>query len=210
MQDEGINFKGKTDKLNIEVDIKRFNSIGNLIEALREKMRTSKRFLEGSSITITTDVNLLDARELREIRIFLSDEFKIKDCTFADIRENKKKVFSGVNEGKTKFIRKTIRSGQRVEYSGNVVIVGDINSGAEVYASGNIIVLGAVKGSVYAGIDGNNNAIIAAFILTPQIIGISKMITRSPEDIDKPKYPELAKIKNGNIVVEPYLVNKYI
>ncbi|HEY8803943.1 MAG TPA: septum site-determining protein MinC, partial [Clostridium sp.] len=36
------------------------------------------------------------------------------------------------------------------------------------------------------------------------------IITRSPEDEVKPQYPEVAKIKNGNIIVEPYLANKYI
>jgi len=39
---------------------------------------------------------------------------------------------------------------------------------------------------------------------------IADLITRSPEDMDKPRYPELARIKNGNIVLEPYSINKYI
>ena len=152
----------------------------------------------------------LESRDLRAIRDFLSTEFMIKDCSFINLEDSNKKVFNGIHEGKTKFVRKTIRSGQRFEYSGNIVIVGDVNSGAEVYAAGNIVVLGAVKGSVYAGINGNNGAIIAAFALTPQIMQIADLITRSPEDMDKPRYPELARIKNGNIVLEPYSINKYI
>jgi len=35
-------------------------------------------------------------------------------------------------------------------------------------------------------------------------------MTRAPEDGIKPAYPEVARVKNGNIIVEPYLVNKYI
>ncbi|MEG0306840.1 MAG: septum site-determining protein MinC [Clostridium sp.] len=210
MQDEGIKLKGEKDGLNLNVDIKRFSSMDHLIATLRGKLDTRRKFLSNSSIKMTIELAYLDARDLRTIRSFLYDEFTIKDCTFVDTREVKLKTFNGVIEGKTKFVKKTIRSGQRFEYSGNVVIVGDINSGAEVYAEGNIIVLGVIKGCVYAGSTGNNNAIIAAFELTPQIMKISNVITRSPEDIGKPKYPEVAKIKNGNIVVEPYLVNKYI
>ena len=51
---------------------------------------------------------------------------------------------------------------------------------------------------------------IAAFSLEPQIIRIADIMTRSPEDGIKPAYPEVARVKNGSIIVEPYLVNKYI
>ncbi len=156
------------------------------------------------------DIKQVDERDLRKIRDILFDEFMIRDCIYQDSEERANKIFTGVNEGRTKFLRKTIRSGQRFEYSGNLVIIGDINPGAEVYAAGNIIVLGSLKGSVHAGSNGNEKAVIAAFSLQPQIVEIAGVITRSPEDNIKPKYPELARIKNGKIIVEPYLVNKYI
>jgi len=41
----------------------------------------------------------------------------------------------------------------------------------------------------------------------------SKLETLSQDPLKdevKPQYPEVAKIKNGNIIVEPYLANKYI
>lgn len=210
MQDYDIKVKGEKDGLNLLVNIKVFNSIESLIEGINDKLQKGKKFYKGATIKITLDVKALDSRELRKIRSFLYDEFMIKDCSFVDIKEAEQKVFSGVNEGRTKFVKKTVRSGQRLEYAGNLVIIGDVNSGAEVYADGNIIVLGQVKGALYAGCNGNDNAIISAMELTPQIMKIADLITRSPEDIGKPKYPEVAKIKNGNIVVEPYSVNKYI
>lgn len=210
MHNHGIKVKGEKDGLNLIVNLTEFNSLDSLLEAINDKLQKGKKFYKGATIKITVDVNSLDSRELRKIRSFLYDEFMIKDCSFVDIRETEKKAFNGINEGKTKFVKKTVRSGQRLEYPGNVVIIGDVNSGAEVYAAGNIIVLGQVKGSLFAGCSGNDNAIISAMELTPQVMKIADLITRSPEDIDKPRYPEVAKIKNGNIVVEPYSVNKYI
>lgn len=210
MHNHGIKVKGEKDGLNLIVNLTEFNSLDSLLEAINDKLQKGKKFYKGATIKITVDVNSLDSRELRKIRAFLYDEFMIKDCSFVDIRETEKKAFNGINEGKTKFVKKTVRSGQRLEYPGNVVIIGDVNSGAEVYAAGNIIVLGQVKGSLFAGCSGNDNAIISAMELTPQVMKIADLITRSPEDIDKPRYPEVAKIKNGNIVVEPYSVNKYI
>ncbi len=210
MHNHGIKVKGEKDGLNLIVNLNEFNSLDSLIEGIDDKLQKGKKFYKGATIKITVDVKSLDSRDLRKIRAFLYDEFMIKDCSFVDIRETEKKVFSGIDEGKTKFLKKTVRSGQRLEYPGNVVIIGDVNSGAEVYAAGNIIVLGQVKGSLFAGCNGNDCAIISAMELTPQVMRIADLITRSPEDIDKPKYPEVAKIKNGNIVVEPYSVNKYI
>ena len=89
-----------------------------------------------------------------------------------------------------------------------LVVIGDINSGAEVSAGGNIIVLGSIRGRVRAGIGGNREAIIAAFILQPQLLQIGDLITVSPDDV-KPPYPEVARVKDGMIIVEPYLPNKY-
>lgn len=210
MQDDGIKLKGEKDGVNLIINVRAFNSMDSLLGAVQNKMKRGKKFYRDAVIKVTTDTKLLEPRDLKKIKGLLFDEFKIKDCTFADIKVAEKKVFTGVNEGRTKFVKKTIRSGQRYEYSGNIVIVGDVNPGAEVYADGNIIVLGTIRGSVHAGFNGNSSAIIAAFKLMPQIMQIATVITRSPEDMVKPLYPELAKIKNGNIVVEPYLINKYI
>ena len=88
-------------------------------------------------------------------------------------------------------------------------IIGDVNNGAEVYARGNIIVLGSIKGKVFAGVGGNNEAVIAAFCLQPEILKIGDIITMSP-DSEKPLYPEIARVKDNAIIVEPYLNNKYI
>ena len=147
----------------------------------------------------------------------LLNQIELKDIVLEDIEKNiekdeekDKKVFSGVYEGKTRFIRKAVRGGQCINYPGNIVIIGDVNSGAEVSAAGNVIVLGTLKGKVSAGTNGNTKAFIAAFSLQPELLKIAKCMAMSPDDTGKPKYPELAKIKDGVIIVEPYLPNKYI
>jgi septum site-determining protein MinC len=210
MKDNGIIFKGNKEGLNVVIDANKFRNTEEIISALVKKLSFTKRFYRGATVHITIDTKQIDERDLRKIKDILFDEFMIRDCIYHDTGERENKIFTGVNEGRTKFIRKTIRSGQKFEYSGNLVLIGDINPGAEVYAAGNIVVLGSIKGAVHAGSNGNEKAFIAAFSLQPQIIEIAGVITRSPEDNIRPQYPELAKIKNGNIIVEPYLVNKYI
>lgn len=105
-------------------------------------------------------------------------------------------------EGMTKIIKGTIRSGQKIEYNGNIVILGDINPGGEVVASGNIIVMGIVRGLVHAGKNGNRNAIIVGFRLQPIQIRIADIMSRSPDIVEKPVYPEYAYIKDNMIFIE--------
>ncbi|HEY8891865.1 MAG TPA: septum site-determining protein MinC [Clostridium sp.] len=205
-----IIIKGNKEGLNVVINMNHFSDFDDMLESLVEKLSQGRKFYKGSTLKITTELKYINERESRKLKEILFDEFLISDCIFQDIEDSTVKVFTGIYEGKTKFLRKTIRSGQSINYPGNVVIIGDVNPGAEIYAGGNIIVLGTLRGLAHAGTNGNEKAIIAAVKLEPQILQIGNLVTRSPEDEIKPQYPEVAKIKNGSIIVEPYLANKYI
>lgn len=210
MASDKIVIKGNKEGLQVIVDMNKFRDFDDMFEELIDKLSRGKRFYEGSTLTLVTQLRYFNDRELRKLKDILFHEFLIKDCIFKDEEESTTKVFSGIYEGRTKFLRNTIRSGQIVRYQGNLVIIGDVNPGAEVYAAGNIIILGALKGNAHAGSNGNTKAIIAAFQLQPKLLQIANVVTRAPEDDIKPQYPEVAKIKDSFIIVEPYLVNKFI
>ena len=91
----------------------------------------------------------------------------------------------------TKFHRGSLRSGQRMEVEGSLVILGDVNSGAEVIASDNIVVLGALRGLAHAGAKGNKQAIISAGLFDAvqvRIANIVKEINRDEEPLHKQAY----------------------
>lgn len=214
MGNDRIIIKGNKEGLNAIINIDKFGNFEEMLDALIEKLSKGKKFYKGSTLCITTKLSSLTEKDVESLKVVLFEEIGIKDIVFEDKdvkdKESESKIFNGVYEGRTKFIRKTVRGGQCVDFQGNIVIVGDVNSGAEVYAVGNIIVLGSIKGNVYAGVGGNRKAIIAAFALQPEILKIGDIITISPDDFEKPKYPEVAKVKDDAIIVEPYLTNKYI
>lgn len=214
---DGILIKGNRDGINTTINMSKFSSFEDMITLLVKKLSKGKHFYQGTTLILRIDLKLLNEKNYEELQEVLLTEIGLKDIVFEDLEKeeagtnNKEnKVFTGVYEGKTKFIRKTVRSGQSINYKGNIVIIGDVNSGSEVYATGNVVVLGRVRGKVSAGTNGNTKAIIAAFLLQPELLKISNVIAMSPDDTEKPSYPELAKIKDGTIIVEPYLPNKYI
>jgi septum site-determining protein MinC len=209
MVDDRIVIKGNKDGLNAVINMDKFRDFSEMLEALLEKLSKGKRFYKGSTLKITSDLRCFNDKEMKRLKEVLFDEILIKDCIFEDKEDSGNKVFSGVYEGRTKFLRKTVRGGQCINYPGNIVIVGDVNPGAEIHAGGNVVVLGALKGHVHAGVGGNDKAIVAAFTLQPEILQIANLVTRAPEGNENPKYPEVAKIKEDLIIVEPYLPNKY-
>lgn len=214
-----IQIRGTKEGIHAIIDQDKFDSFDDMLDMLIKKLSIGKSFYKGASLKIETNLKLLKEEDIAKLKDVLFEKIQIKDCIFEDIKsvdtkENKEnrenKIFNGIYEGKTKFIKKTIRGGQQVKYYGNIVIIGDINNGAEVYAGGNIIVLGTIRGQVHAGVGGNKKAIISAFNLQPEILQIADIVTIAPDDGIKPSYPELAKIKDNTIVVEPYLPKKYI
>lgn len=213
MKEDKIQIKGNKDGISAIIDMEKFSGFDEAADELVKILSVRKGFYKNSIIKIIINLNKINDSNTTKLKDELFDKIHIRDCIFEDINiktEEDSKIFNGIYEGKTKFIRKTVRGGQSISYPGNIVIIGDINSGAEVTANGNIIVLGSIKGHVRAGVGGNNKSIIAAFMLQPELLQIADMITRAPDDEGKPSYPEVAKVRDGIIVVEPYLPNKYI
>lgn len=217
MYNDGVLIKGNREGINATINMNRFTCFEDMLQLLIKKLSKGKHFYKGTTLILKLDLKSLSKNNVQTLRETLLNEIELKDIILEDINqdfdkgnERESNMFSGVYEGRTKFIRKTVRSGQSINYQGNIVIIGDVNSGSEVYAAGNVIVLGRIRGKVHAGTNGNTKAVIAAFLLQPEILRISNVIAMSPDDIEKPRYPELAKIKDGTIIVEPYLPNKYI
>ncbi|NPV29289.1 MAG: septum site-determining protein MinC [Firmicutes bacterium] len=111
-----------------------------------------------------------------------------------------------VSEEQTILVQRTIRSGQRVYYPGNIVVLGDVNPGAEVIAGGNIIVMGTFRGIAHAGALGDEKAVVAALRLEPSQLRIAGYITRAPEgDFSMPPHqPEIARVQDGIVIIEQY------
>lgn len=106
----------------------------------------------------------------------------------------------------TMLVKRTLRSGQKVRYNGNVVVLGDVNPGAEVIASGDIVVVGALRGVAHAGATGNQDAIVAAFRLAPTQLRIAQHISRPPDgEAIEADMPEVARVRNGKIMIDTYV-----
>ena len=161
MSEGSVSFKATVNGLVIILyENSDFNEIYEQIES---KVAQAGKFFKGASITVkyrgrklnkeeeNRIVTLLGNKTGAEIKSFEEDiEETIKplngsNCTQPSKMKIKKFFFNGIDEGITKFYRGTVRSGQLVNYDGNLVVIGDVNPGGEVVATGNVSCYGVTE-----------------------------------------------------------------
>lgn len=209
-----IVFKGINDGVYIKTDIDNYKEIQEELIKLLDKRPS---FYRGAKLLGILSENL-EPMEVIELSFMLKYNYGF-DVDYEELDRNLQKLQKDKKTSKklakrdnkrsfTKFINKTIRSGQAVRHPGNLVIIGDVNSGAFVEAEGNIIVLGSFRGVGHAGKCGDTNAIVASYDLSPTQLRIADKIARSPDkDINSNNrvIPEIAKIVDDKLIIVPYL-----
>ena len=206
LKEELISFKGINEGIYISIKDGDFKDIER---EFKEKLEEYKDFYNGPNILGIKSENLKE-EEVNQLLHMMKDKYGL------DVEENRVPdyleepfIYAGIDEGMTKFIHATIRSGQVVEYQGNMIVIGDVNPGALIKAWGNIVVLGKLRGVAQAGANGNNNAYVAAYILQPTQLRIGDAIARKPDKgFVASDTPEMARIDGGEVVIEPYLAKK--
>ncbi|MCR4406154.1 MAG: septum site-determining protein MinC [Anaerolineae bacterium] len=101
-------------------------------------------------------------------------------------------------------VHRTLRSGQSLRNVGHVVLIGDVNPGAEIIAGGDVVVWGKLRGTVHAGAMGDDSRVVCALELTPTQLRIGSLVARSPDERRRRVRPEMARVNQGQIVVEPW------
>lgn len=206
MKEGLVNFKGVKEGIYIYI---KEGDLETIKKELEEKIQQYIELFKGTNFLGIKGENLTEyeTKELLEIIREKYNLYVLKDGLPSYLEEDG--PFDGIDEGKTKFINTTIRSGQVIEYDGNIVIIGDVNPGALIKAGGNIIILGIMRGVAHAGVGGNHDAIVAAYNLQPTQLRIGNIISRKPDgDISSTEIPEVARVKNGEVIIEPYLPKK--
>ena len=192
---------------------------------LLEHIDDQREFLRGARIALDVGSFVLKAVDLTQIRDVLSERELYLwavistsattestaltlglDTTIDKHRKSIPDVeeeSSVVGAEEAVMVHKTLRSGTRLQYGGNVVIIGDVNPGAEIIARGSIVVWGKVAGMVHAGAEGNENAVVCALDLRPMQLRIADQISLSPKRKGKP-IPEMARLVDNQVIAQSW------
>ncbi|MGD8458562.1 MAG: septum site-determining protein MinC [Anaerolineales bacterium] len=193
-------------------------------QSLLEKIDNQGDFLRGAKMILNVENHILNAAVMGELRDELSEKgvslwavlsnsptteqtaqtlglaTRIHQAQYdADTRP----VESNISGEEAILIRRTLRSGNSIEFSGHVIVIGDVNPGAEIIADGDIVVWGRLRGMVHAGADGDEKAIVCAMDLAPTQLRIADKIAIPPQERGQPK-PEIAIVRGDQVVAESW------
>ena len=216
--EELIEFKGN--KKGLIINIKKVAPFEQVKESIIDRLEENVGFFNGAKIyQINSDY-------LNDVQMMMIEDAITSRFDIEFVEEKDKETY--INTYETKYVD-NMRSGEKVVFDGdvvvmsdmnpgsqvsstrNVVVMGNINSGAKVVANGNIVVMGEVRGFVHAGAKGNDSAYVIANRLCPKILQIADNIAEAPDDEyeesknDKIIIPEIAFVSKDRIVIESFL-----
>lgn len=173
-----INISMKKNQVIIKIDENAEQR--DIISELKRKMLELKNLYKDDKTPILVTGKVLKNREMEEIQSlikrFLDVQIEFDSPKVLGLHGIKKSFYKEIATSETKFHKGSLRSGQRIEFEGSLVVIGDVNPGAEVIAGENIIILGDLRGLAHAGAKGNRDAIIEAVSIYATQIRIADIV----------------------------------
>ncbi len=217
----GIRIKGKSDGV-LEIMMQPSSTYDEIKLAIGDKLNKHKGFFSGSEAKVIFRGKAFSTPQRKELKQLLHEQYGIANVSFGEevlvstvVPKKQASEPIGAEEpnrvtlvskeyfdAKSVFVAHTLRSGQRIECEGDIVVLGDINDGAEVIAGGSIAVMGTLRGLAHAGAMGRADVVVAANVLTPKQLRISGKIAVFPADAGG-EGPKIAEYKQGSIVIRP-------
>ena len=176
----------------------------DIVYELNKKLKDLKKMYQEEKTPIRVTGKILANKEIEEIKEIIKSKIDVNitfdSPTTLGLHSITRSYKKDVGTSETTFHKGSLRSGQKLEVEGSIVIIGDVNSGAEVIAGDDIAIIGTLRGLAHAGAKGNKDAIITASTLDAVQLRISNIVKEI--DIDSEYVYDNAYIcVDGNEIV---------
>ncbi len=219
MVETTVRLKGTPEGLRLKVGALPWDEV---LDGLKRSLAASQGFFRGGKVIVELEGRTLDEGTLRSLqRLLDAYELTLWAVIGGDVATERLVRAYGIrarlapsseqeatypSATTALFLRRTLRSGQSLQFPGDVTLIGDINPGAELIAGGSVVVWGRVRGLVHAGALGDRGAVICALDLNPAQLRIADLIGRPPEQRRGRSSPEVARAEGEAIIVEVWRV----
>ena len=176
--------------------------------ALLAQIDSQESFFRGARLALDVGSQVVKVNEMVELRDRLSERgvslwAVIGESAVTEQTAQLSLDAAPVSQETALYLRRTLRSGTRIEFPGSIVVLGDVNPGAELVAHGSLIIWGRLRGSVHAGAAGDLDAVVCALELAPMRLQIGGEELRRPAP-DGEGNPAMAVLRNGEVVQEAW------
>ncbi len=200
MAKEFVSIKGTREGLVIFFDPDR--EFEEIKKNLKQKIEAARGFFRGAKFTLHQESRSLSYQQRAELENICQQYGLVPS---ANIRWPISLTAKNGAGERARLVFATLRSGQQIKTSGNLVLVGDVHPGARIVSKGDIVVMGRCRGDVHAGEPDNEKAVVVALGLYPNRLTIAGVEGRTPLDAFSSDLPRMALLENGNLIVRPYL-----
>ncbi len=202
---ECITIQTKKDKVTMKIDMQAEQK--QILQELKKKVTELKKLYKEDTTPIFITGKVFKNKEMEQIQETIQKvlpvEIKFDSPKILGLHGIKRTFSKEIATSETKFHRGSLRSGQKIEYEGSLVVLGDVNSGAEVLAGENIVILGILRGLAHAGAKGNKEAIIAAASIESVQVRIANVVKEIEKDEIEEEIKTCAYIGDeGEIILE--------
>ena len=177
-----------------------------ILSELNKKVKELKKMYQEEKTPIRVTGKVLTNKELEEVKKIIKKEIDVEvnfdTPTTLGLHSITRSYKRDVGKSETTFHRGSLRSGQKIEVEGSIVVIGDVNSGAEVIAADNIAVIGNLRGLAHAGAKGNKDAVIAASSLDVVQIRISNIVREIDREEESIVDHAFVYVDEDKIVIE--------
>ncbi len=198
-----ISIQQKQDRIILKIHEQASNE--EIEKELKKKTSELKKLYGEEKLPIYVTGKVLKNKEIEDVEKIIKQaidvEIEVDSPKDMGLYSIKRTFENEIENSDTKFYKGALRSGQKLEYEGSIVLMGDLNGGAEIVAGENIAVIGSLRGVAHAGAKGNKKAIISAgSIEAPQIriANIVKEIEKGENETKK----TFAYISEDKIILE--------
>ena len=179
-----------------------------IMQELKIKLEELSRLYQEEKTPIRFTGKILSEQELNDIKNLVKEYLDVQvnfdTPTSLGLHSIVRSYKEKIENSDTIFQKGSIRSGQRIETKGSVVIIGDVNAGAEVIAGDNIIIQGNLRGLAHAGANGNKDAIITAGNLEAVQLRISNIVKEIGRTDELNVNRAYICVKNDKIEIEKW------
>jgi len=173
-----INISMKKDQVIIKIDDDAEQR--DIVANLKKKMIELKNLYQQDTTPILITGKVLKNKEMEEIqnliKRFINVQIDFDSPKVLGLHGIKKSFYKEIATSETKFHKGSLRSGQKLEFEGSLVVIGDVNPGAEVIAGENIVVLGELRSNCRRPY--NSASVLFAGLLMQEQRGIEMLLLR--------------------------------
>lgn len=205
-----ITLKGSPKGIMILIEAE---NLGIAAFELKEKLLKSADFFNEEELEVFLTSTTLTEAEVYSLRPVAEEGLKNTKTVFIEhppkLLPKQHSLLDELSddEGITKFVRRTVKSGETLESDYNLIVIGDVESGAVVRSKENIFIMGSLFGEAVAGCGGKTDSVIVAMRLLAEKIEIAG-VTKTPKTSALKKFlpgvPEIAYILGDEIKIEQY------